>query len=375
MRRTISIKLDVTPAQHKKLQQLQEVFNQTCNAVARIAMENRCWNRVALHHLSYYKIRMNQTESTSKLGSQMVCNSIRAVCDAYKVLKLKKTESAPVITFKPWSSIHFDKRTYSLKGPTITLYTLEGRILVPLILGDFQRSYLQQGYPKEAELICKRGLWFFNLVLDVPDAKPLTTTGNVLGVDLGENNLAATSSGKLFGGGQLRHERDKALALRGKLQSNGSKSSKQLLQKISGKEARHVKHVNHVISKAIVEEARETGCDTIAMESLTNIRRRIKAGKRMRSRLHRWSWAQLQEFVLYKAQAVGLRVVFVNPAYTSQICASCGCLGTRSKHRLTCKFCGIQRHSDLNASQNIRRIAMSADIVTGSVNSPHVATA
>jgi putative transposase len=376
MHRTISIKLDVTPDQHKKLQQLQEVFNRTCNTVASIARENRCWNRVALHHLSYYKIRLNQKiDETLELGSQMVCNTIRTVCDAYKVLKIKKTEEVPAITFKPWSSIHFDKRTYTLKGQTLTLYTLEGRILVPLVLGDFQRSYLQQGHPKEAELICRRGQWFFNLVLDLPDAQPLPTAGNVLGVDLGENNLAATSSGRLFGGGELRYKRDKGLALRGRLQSNGSKSSKQLLQKISGKEARHVKHVNHVISKAIVAEAQATGCNTIAMEELTNIRRRIRAGKRMRSRLHRWSWAQLQEFVAYKAQAIGLTVIFVSPAYTSQMCADCGELGTRLKHRLTCKFCGIQRHSDLNASQNIRRIAMSADIVTGSVNSPHVAAA
>ena len=374
MRRTISIKLDTTFAQHIKLQQLQKVFNQTCNMVASIAKENRCWNRIALHHLSYYKIRLDQAGDAQKLGSQMACNAIRTVCDAYKILRIKHTQQVPAITFKPRSSVHFDKRTYSLKNEAISLYTLEGRILVSLIMGDFQRYYLQQGRPKEAELIYKSGQWFFNLVLDLPDVKANNSCSNVLGVDLGENNLAATSSGKLFGGGKLRHNRDKALDLRARLQSNGSKSSKQLLQKISGKEARHVKHVNHEISKAIVEEARSTGCSTIAMESLTNIRHNIKAGRRMRSRLHRWSWAQLQEFVLYKAQAAGLNVVFVDPAYTSQMCSSCGHLGTRFKHRLTCKLCGIQWHSDLNASQNIRRIAMSADVATGSVNSPNVAT-
>ena len=374
MRRTVSIKLDTTSEQKIALVQLQEAFNKTSNIVATIARENRCWNRVALHHLSYHQIRHDQANEQVVLGSQMVCNAIRTVCDAYKVLKIKKTEAIPVITFKQRSSVHFDKRTYSLKDGAISLYTLSGRILVQMNVGNFQQSYLQRGYAKEAELICRRGQWFFNLVLDIPDIALLLPKGNVLGVDLGENNLAATSSGKLFGGGELRHERDCALALRKQLQSNGSKSARQLLQKISGKEARHVKHVNHVISKAIVNEAQATGCDTIAMESLTNIRRRIRAGKRMRSRLHRWSWAQLQVFVQYKAQAVGLNVVFVDPAYTSQMCAVCGQLGVRQKHRLACKICGIQRHSDLNASQNIRRIAMSADIATGTVNCPYVAT-
>jgi len=372
VRRTVSIKLDITPEQHVVLMLLQKVFNKACNFVASIAMENRCWNRVALHHLSYYQIRLNQTNAT--LGSQMACNVIKNVCDAYKVLKIKKTETVPRIVFRQTSSVHFDKRTYSLKDGVISLYTLSGRILVRMHVGAFQQSYLQRSYAKEAELIYKRGQWFFNLVLDIQDSELLIPKGNVLGIDLGENNLAATSSGKLFGGRELRHKQDCALALRKRLQSNGSKSARQRLQKISGKEARHVKHVNHVISKAIVNEAQTTGCDTIAMESLTNIRRRIRAGKRMRSRLHRWAWAQLQSFVKYKAQAVGLNIVFVDPAYTSQICAVCGQLGVRQKHRLVCKFCGIQRHSDLNASQNIRRIAVSADIATGTVNCPHVAT-
>jgi IS605 OrfB family transposase len=373
MRRTISIKLHVVAEHHVALIALQETFNQTCNIVASIARDRRCWNRVALHHLAYYPVRLGITDNQAPLGSQMVCNAIRTVCDAYKVLKIKKGKDVPAITFKKRASVHFDKRTYSLKDKAVSLYTLSGRINIGMDLGEFQCSYLQQGTPKEAELVYRNRQWFFNLVLDIPDVQLQPKAGKVLGVDLGENNLAATSSGKLFGGNELRHERDCACALRRRLQSNGSKSAKQLLQKISGKEARHVTHVNHVISKAIVKEAQITSCDTIAMESLTNIRCRIKAGKRVRSRLHRWAWAQLQEFIGYKAQAVGINVVFVNPAYTSQMCATCGHLGTRQKHRLLCKLCGIQWHSDLNASQNIRRIAVSADIATGTVNCPYVA--
>ncbi len=373
MRRTVSIKLDTTKQQNKALMQLQETFNQVCNIIVSIAIKNRCWNRVRLHHLSYYQIRLNQENGGPVLGSQMVCNAIKAICDAYKILKIKKDKKVPKITFKQRSSVHFDKRTYSIRGESISMYTMCGRILVPMKLGDFQRSYLQKGSPKEAELILKNGQWFLNLVLDMQDARPLPCVKKVLGVDLGENNLAATSTGKLFGGCELRHERDCALALRGRLQSNGSKSSRQLLKKISGREARHVKHVNHVVSKEIVKEAQKSGCDTIAMESLTNIRKGIRAGKRVRSRLHRWSWAQLQDFINYKAHAVGIKIIFVNPAYTSQTCSDCGRIGIRHKYKFECKFCGIQRHSDLNASRNIRRIAMSAGIATGTVNCPNVA--
>ncbi len=52
------------------------------------------------------------------------------------------------------------------------------------------------------------------------------------------------------------------------------------------------------------------------MEDLTNMRKRIKAGKRVRFRLN--GWAQLQDFVEYKARAKGIKMVYVNPAYTSK---------------------------------------------------------
>jgi IS605 OrfB family transposase len=60
------------------------------------------------------------------------------------------------------------------------------------------------------------------------------------------------------------------------------------------------------------------------MEDLTHIRAHIKAKLRVRARLHRWAFRQLQDFVQYKAEAVGLRVEFVEPAFRHRakiICA------------------------------------------------------
>lgn len=192
-------------------------------------------------------------------------------------------------------------------------------------LGDHQRRILASGTPKEAELVLRKGQWFFNLVVESDDAQSVTS-GPVMGVDVGENNLAAHSMGKVFGGEQLRDKRDRYRALRRRLQSNGSQSAKQKLRQVSGKEQRRVKHVNHETSKAIVCAAAEAGVAKITMEDLTHIRARIKAGKRMRGRLHRWAWRQLQDFVEYKAHAVGIAVEYVNPAYTSQTCSCCGSL-------------------------------------------------
>ena len=164
----------------------------------------------------------------------------------------------------------------------------------------FHRNFLNQGKVKEAELVRRGKRWFFHLVLDLPDTPSVTST-EAIGVDFGENVLAATSTGKLFGGGKLRAERDQFLAHRQRLQSKGSQAAKARLRKISGRENRHVRHVNHCVAKEIVQEAKRNDCSTIILENLTNIRKRIKARKKERSRLHRWAFAQLREFVEYKA--------------------------------------------------------------------------
>lgn len=368
MKRTISLKLDLSEEQKKSLLETQIAFLTSCNEIVPFAVENRCWNRVALHHISYYKVR----ESIPALGSQMVCNAIKKVCFSYKVLKIKRDQDVPTIMFKDTGSVHYDKRTYSIKGNTISLFTVTGRIKCQFNTGDFQREYLQSGMVKEAELIRKGKRWFFNLVLDLPDIE-LRKEGNIISVDVGENNLATTSKGTIHGGGKLRHERDKFLARRAKLQSNGSRSAKRCLKRISGRERRHVKETNHIVSKKIVKEALDYNAKAIVLEDLTNIRKRIKGNKRIRSRLHRWSWYELQQLVEYKAQEKGIKVVFVNPAYTSQVCSKCNCLGSRHKHLFKCSNCESYQHSDRNAAINLLRLGEFVISSTASVNMPMVA--
>jgi IS605 OrfB family transposase len=370
MKRTIALKLNLSQEQSAALLETQKSFANACNQAIPFVFENRCWNRVALHHLCYYQIR----ESIPSLGSQMVCNAFQKVCSSYKVLKIKKSQEVPIVTFKDTGSVHYDKRTYSLKDNILSLYTVNGRIKCEYSTGDFQKEYLERGMIKEAELIRKGKRWFFNLSLDLPDAE-FKKEGKIFSVDVGENNLATTSNGTIYGGGKLRHERDMFLARRAQIQSNGSRSAKRCLQRVSGKERRHVKETNHIVSKQIVQEAVESVAKVIVLEDLTNIRKRIKGNKRMRSRLHRWSWYELQQFVEYKAQAKGIKVVYVNPAYTSQTCSKCDCLGSRHKHLFKCSKCGSYQHSDCNAAINLLKLGESVVSSMAPVNVQMVAVA
>jgi putative transposase len=290
MLRTASIKLKVSPPQSAALSALRVAYADACNRLVPVVREHRLWNRVGLHQRAYTMLRPN-----TALGSQMICNAIFSVCKAYKTQKelgrISKQEAIPALHFDG-ASVHYDKRTYTLKGEAVSLNTLQGRMVVGLQPGAHQRRILAAGRPQEAELVARKGNWFFNLVVEVQDLEPLTS-GPVMGVDVGENNLAATSTGKVLGGKKLRHRRNQYLALRRRLQSNRSQSARQKLRQVSGKEMRRVRHINHETSKVIVGEAAKVGAYQIVMEDLTHIRSRLKAGKRMRSRLHRWAFRQL----------------------------------------------------------------------------------
>jgi IS605 OrfB family transposase len=366
--RTASIRLNVTSAQSAALHALRSAYADACNRLVPIVREHRCWNRVGLHNQAYSHLR-----AETPLGSQMACNAIYTVCKAYKAQRALgriSEDAIPLVRFDR-ASVHYDKRTYTLKKDALSLNTLEGRIRVVLSPGEHQRRILKSGRPKEAELVCRKRRWFFNLVVETDDPKPLIAA-SVMGVDVGENTLAATSLGKVFGGECLRERRDRYLARRRRLQSNGSQSARQALQQASGKEMRRVKHVNHETSKAIVAQALSAGVGKVKLEDLTHIRDRIKAGRRVRARLHRWAFRQLQHFVEYKAKAVGIAVEYVDPAYTSQTCSCCGSLGRRLRHRFVCEQCGLRAHADLNASRNLARIGETAVSPRAAVDTPDV---
>ena len=338
----------------EKLQRTQALFRRACNLLVDIIREDtekklRLWQRYNLHHAGYYRVR----EAVPELGAQLVCNAVRAVSAAYKTLlsnnskyaKDKKLE-LPKIVFKN-VGIHLDARTltFSKDRTTATVFTSQKRVSVRLCPGTFQQDILSNGKWRECNLVYKKGrkgtkgCWQLHIAVErdlkLPSLKNLKKE-EILGVDVGENNMAATSDGRLFKAGKLKNDRDKYLSHRARLQRNGSRNAKRKLRQISGRERRHVQHVNHNVSKTIAEKAAQSGKRLIVLEDLTHIRERIKAGHKVRARLHRWPFRELQQMIVDKASRIGMRVMFVDPRYTSKTCSACGAIGKRKKHRFEC---------------------------------------
>ncbi|NUP87629.1 MAG: hypothetical protein HUU30_18020, partial [Burkholderiaceae bacterium] len=65
MRTLLRLRLDTSPAQRTRLLELQVAFARLCNTLAPVVRDTRCWNRVALHHMTYKGLR----EQFPEIGS------------------------------------------------------------------------------------------------------------------------------------------------------------------------------------------------------------------------------------------------------------------------------------------------------------------
>lgn len=103
----------------------------------------------------------------------------------------------------------------------------------------------------------------------------------------------------------------------------------------------------------------------IALEELTGIRERtntLPRSKRERRLSNSWSFYQLRQFIDYKAIKFSVKLVLVDPHYTSQTCHNCLHIhpvkgeSYRSGKKFACGHCGWIGDADLNGAKNISAI-------------------
>lgn len=145
--------------------------------------------------------------------------------------------------------------------------------------------------------------------------------------------------------------------LRKELQSKGTRSAKRKLKRLNGRERRFVTDVNHCISKQIVNSE----YTVFALEDLSKIRVQKRRGTEFNRMLNSWAFCQLEQFIRYKAEALGKHVLFVDARYSSQKCSKFGYIhkGNRKSSTFHCRKCGFELHADLNASRNIAQAGIS----------------
>ncbi|GAA6622054.1 RNA-guided endonuclease InsQ/TnpB family protein [Scytonema sp. NUACC26] len=355
---TISVKckIEVPVELRQEIDATLEGFADACNQILEVAKREKCWNTTKLHHLVYKPVR----ESTG-LKANHVCQAIRRVIGNAKAVK-------QIHAFRP-TSINLDIRTfqYMEESQTVGVTLISGRKKFKLSIGNYQLGLLKGQSPTSATLNkTKRGDYYINIAVDIP-TQPPGKTPKVIGVDLGRRDIATTSTGKSWSGEKIQATRDRYSRVRANVQRKRTRSSRRLLRRLSGREQRFQKWLNHNISKEIVDEAKQNNA-AIAFEDLTNIRESLNEkprSKTERRRTNNWAFYQLRLFTEYKAAIAGVPVVLVPPAYTSQTCSRCHHVhpvkgkSYRSGKSFKCGHCGFEADSDWNASLNIAVLGLS----------------
>ena len=352
MKLTLQTQILPDPKTNHRLRETVERFNEAANWLAGEAHKVGLANKIALQKLHYYEIR-----ERFGLSAQMTVRCIANVVEAYKRDRRKRPR------FRKYAAMPFDRRMMSFKGTDrVSLLTLGGRVIVPIIMGRYQRERftLHKG---QSDLYRRRdGKWFLLVSVTVPDGTPIPVT-DFVGIDLGVINLATTSDGERMGGETVERMRQSHARTRRSLgkkmgrdqKRRTRKNARRAMKRIGNREARFRRHTNHCISKRIVSIATDTGRG-IAMEDLKGIRDRTQFRREQRAKMLGWSFYQLRQFVTYKALLAGVPVEFINARNTSRRCAVCGhCdkANRRSQSEFACRMCGHQAHADVNAAINI----------------------
>jgi len=224
---------------------------------------------------------------------------------------------------------------------------------VAMVYGEYQAGYLSR-LQGQVDLVYRDEIFYLYATIDLPDETPIEPT-RFLGVDLGLVNLATDSDGHSYTGTFVEMVRQRCTTHRKTYQATGTKAAKRRLKKLAGKESRFRRWVNHHLAKRLVAYAKDTKA-ALVLEDLTHIRGRITVRKPHRNQQQSWSFRQLRDFVVYKAQRAGIPVVFVDPRNTSRTCHRCGFVekrNRRSQAEFSCLRCGHTTNADHNAARNL----------------------
>ena len=265
-----------------------------------------------------------------------------------------KEPSIPVLK-KP--CCYINNQNYKIKDDHIEFPALiDGkvkRIAVRTSMTDRQELILSDAKLGILRIVYKGKKIVAQIVYEAKEQQYLEE-GNIMGVDLGIKCPAVSyiSDGhiKFYGNGR----KNKYMRRHYKcLRQNYSKAKNiDAVKRINNKEQRIMKDIDHKLSREIIETAISHNVKIIKLERLANIRSTTRKSRKNNHSLHTWSFYRLAQFIEYKARLAGIKVEYVNPAYTSQTCPVCGHVHHANDRNYTCK-CGFHIHRDILGAMNI----------------------
>ena len=298
--------------------------------------------------------KISSGEFTAKLNSSVKNEAIRAAKSVVSKHRKKVTKTLAVLR-KPMASWNNQNYSFDVADGWVAFPVIangkSAKIKVKAIFSEYQAERLS-GKLGALRITQKNGKWIAQIATQ--EALALPTGAAVMGVDLGIKvpAVAVTETGKtmFFGNGRLNKRVKRRY--RAKRRALGKSKKPRVIKKLSNKEQRWMRDVDHKVSREIVNFAVQNNVATIKLEQLANISNTARTSRKNNHSLHSWSFYRLAQYIEYKSKQVGISVEYVNPAYTSQTCPNCNALNHAKDRSYKCE-CGYHTHRDRVGAINI----------------------
>jgi len=297
------------------------------------------------------------------LHKKLVAEVKRANPWYYQVSKCAPQEALRNLerAIKRWRAGKSRFPVFKKKGKLDSFY-LEGgirisgnKIKVPIFGWLACYEVLPAVVPKNVVISRRAHRWFISFKYEAPEPGELEKEGDVVGVDLGVNNLATCSDGGTFGNPKpycKARKRLRRLQRRLSRKVKGSQNRRKAVKKVARLHKRVVDIRRDNLHKLTTYLAKRYR--VVIIEDL-NVSGMLKNHK-LASSLAECSFYEFRRQLEYKARLYSCQVVVADRFYpSSQLCSCCQHKQQMPLHQrvFRCESCGLEKDRDLNAAINL----------------------
>lgn len=265
--------------------------------------------------------------------------------------------------------------TFRFKGSEVSTKRLNGKwaaVRLPKIgWVKFRDTRPMRGTVKNVTVNLDALGWHVSFACEIEHDIPANTAPPV-GIDRGVANTLALSTGELLSlpnSLEAIDRRYRAAQRTLARKKHGSKGRLRQLRRCSKLAAKRVRIRRDWHHRAALDIASRFG--SVVLENL-NVRnmtasargtiddpgRRVRQKAGLNRSILNQGWRAFETLLAYKVEERGGTLAFVDPAYTSQTCSTCGVVDGESRKNqaaFVCLHCGAEHHADTNAAINILR--------------------